>query len=95
VRVEASAEAVEFIRARGGTLWVWPRHAARPGLVTVDTATDPPPGDLRFQAVAHEAGFRLLLDPRGWGDPEYLDIELRGRRRRRVAAFWNGLAYLR
>ena len=94
MRVVASAEAIEFIRDHGGMLWVWPRHPVRPGLVTLETATDHPAGDLRFEAVHLEAGFRLFLDPRGWGDPEFLDIELRGWRRPRVAAFWNGLAYL-
>jgi hypothetical protein len=94
VRVTATADAVEFIRERGGALWVWPRHAVRPGLVTLDTSTDPPGRDLRFEPVPHDGGFRLFLDPRGWGEPEFLDIELRGWRHRRVAAFWNGLAYL-
>ncbi len=94
MRVEATDEAVEFIKGRGGRLWVWPRHPVRPGLVTLDTATEPPGGDLRFERVSHDAGFNLFLDARGWGEPEFLDIDLRGWRRRRVAAFWNGLAYV-
>ena len=95
VRVVATSEAVEFIRARGGRLWVWPRHPVRPGLVTLDAATDRPPGELAFVTVPHKSDFDLFLDARGWGEPDFLDVDLRGRRRQRVVAFWNGLAYLR
>lgn len=60
----------------------------------LDAATEQPQGELAFIAVPQENGFDLLFDPRGWGEPDFLDVELRGRRRQRVVAFWNGLAYL-
>jgi hypothetical protein len=94
VRVVASPEAVEFIRARGGRLWVWPRHPVRPGLVTLEAATERPHGELAFVATPQESSFELFFDARGWGEPDFLEIDLRGRRRQRVVAFWNGLAYL-
>jgi hypothetical protein len=62
--------------------------------VTLDAATERPPGDLAFTAVSQASGFNLFFDGRGWGEPDFLDVDLRGRRRQRVAAFWNGLAYL-
>ena len=94
MRVTATQEAVRFIQARGGRLWVWPRHWVRPGLVPLDTATEPPPGDMEFLPVADVLGFELLYDGRGWREPEFLELDLRGWRRRRVGAFWNGLAYV-
>jgi hypothetical protein len=94
MRIAATSEAIEFILARGGRLWVWPRHRVRPGLVTLDSATEHPGGDMRFVPVADARGFQLFFDGRGWGEPEFLELELRGWLRRRVGAFWNGLAYL-
>jgi hypothetical protein len=95
MRVVATPDAVEFIRTQGGHLWVWPRYRVRPGLVPLETATERPPGDMEFVLVAGPVDFRLLFDSRGWGEPDFLEVDLRGWRRRRVGAFWNGLAYVR
>jgi hypothetical protein len=62
--------------------------------VTLDAATERPHGDLGFVAYPQENGFNLFLDVRGWGEPEFLEVDLRGQRRQRLAVFWNGLAYL-
>jgi hypothetical protein len=62
--------------------------------VTLDAATERPPGDMAFAAVPHESSFELFFDERGWGEPDFIEVDLRGRRRQRLVAFWNGLAYL-
>jgi hypothetical protein len=62
--------------------------------VTLEAATERPHGELAFVATPQESSFELFFDARGWGEPDFLEIDLRGRRRQRVVAFWNGLAYL-
>jgi hypothetical protein len=93
VRVEASSEAIEFVRARGGRLWVW---AARPRVCCLGTppymhaATLEPSGLAGFsrvQAAGIEVFFRAPVDR----SPKVLEIGLRGRRRQRVEAYWDGL----
>lgn len=92
MQVEVSDEAAEFVRLRGGRLWVWaayPRHccAATPPLM--HAATQEPPGVTGFRSVP---GAGLELSFRGLGDrqPDKLEIGLRGRRRPRVEAYWDG-----
>jgi hypothetical protein len=63
MRVEVSPEAAEFVRARGGRLWVW---AARPPKCCTPAfmraATEPPPGLSGFHLV--RAGWSGGLFPR-------------------------------
>ena len=93
VVVEISSEAAEFIGQRGGRLWVW---AAYPRMCCAGTppwmhaATEPPAGISGFSSVT-VAGVQLSF--RAFGNarqPDILEIALRGRRRRRVEAYWDG-----
>jgi len=95
VRVEASAEAIAFVQARGGRLWVW---AAHPRMCCAGTpaymhaATQAPAGltgFIRLPSDELELWFRV---PAG-APPEVLEIGLRGRRRPRVEAYWDGCAF--
>jgi hypothetical protein len=94
MRVEASSEAVDYILRQGGRLWVW---AARPRLCCwgtpayMYTSTEPPRGLTGFDAVSSappdlEIWFRA---PAG-RFPDVLEIGMRGRRRPRVEAYWDG-----
>jgi hypothetical protein len=93
VRVEASREAIEFVSARGGRLWVW---AARPRVCCVGTpaymqaATLEPSGMSGFSPV-QAAGIEVLFRAPAGRSPEVLEIGLRGRRRPRIEAYWDGL----
>jgi hypothetical protein len=93
VRVEASREAIEFVRARGGRLWVW---AARPRVCCLGTpaymqaATLEPSGLSGFCPV-QAAGIEVFFRAPAGRSPEVLEIGLRGRRRPRVEAYWDGL----
>jgi hypothetical protein len=96
VRVDVSPEAGELVRGQGGRLWVW---AARPWACCWGTpaylhaATAPPPGMSGFSPVDApelEVWFRA---PAG-RLPDVLEIALRGKRRPRVEAFWDGCAYV-
>ena len=92
MRVEASAEAASFVRARGGRLWVW---AARPRVCCMGTppymhaATERPPGLSGFSLVSHDGVEIWFRAPAGRA-PDVLEIGVRGRRRPRVEAYWDG-----
>ena len=92
VRVEVSPEAADFVRARGGRLWVW---AARPRMCCQGTpaymhaATDPPQGMSGF-SLAPADGLDIWFRAPAGRLPDVLEIGLRGRRRPRVEAYWDG-----
>ena len=95
MRVTAAADAVGFIRAHGGQLFVWPveHRSARLTIALLEASVDPPPGTLDFRRV--EAwDFLLFLHPALKTLPDELLVMLRGRRRPRIAAYWDGLAYI-
>ena len=95
IRIVAPPEVREFVRARGGKLYVWtvPHFSPRGTLTLLETATIRPAkragGFARFAA----GDFSLYLDcgPRAW--PDELVLELK-RRRRVVRAYWNDCAYV-
>ena len=95
MRVTVTADAAEFIRTRGGQLFVWPaeHRSARLTLAVLEASVDPPPRALDFRRV--EAGDLLLfLHPALTTLPEELLVVLRGRRHPHLEAYWDGLAYL-
>jgi hypothetical protein len=90
--VEISSEAASFVRDRGAVLWVWAAHPRRCCLGSpawMHAATRPPPGLTGFRPVTAD-GVQIWF--RGVGDwlPDVLEIGLRGRRRPRVEAYWDG-----
>lgn len=95
MRVEVSSEAEEFVRGRGGRLWVW---AAHPRVCCWGTpaylyaATEAPPDPDGF-IPAHAAGLEVWYRIRGDRRPDVLEIELRGKRRPHVEAYWDGCIY--
>ena len=95
MRVTVTADAAEFIRTRGGQLFVWPaeHRSARLTLAVLEASVDPPPRALDFRRV--EAGDLLLfLHPALKTPPEELLVVLRGRRHPHIEAYWDGLAYI-
>ncbi len=94
MRVDVSAEANEFVRARGGRLWVW---TARPRVCCASTppymraATEPPPG-LNLDSFSPVDTAELEIWFRSPGDrrPDTLEIAMHGRRRPQVEAYWDG-----
>ena len=91
MQVKASPQAVEFVRHRGGRLWVW---AARPRMCCAGTpaymhaATEAPPGLSGFSPVPVE-GLELFFRAPAGTPPDMLGIGLRGKRRPRVEAYWD------
>jgi hypothetical protein len=106
VRVTVSSEAAEFVRGRGGRLWVWaahPRMCCSGAPAWMHAATQPPPGPAGFSRVASQpdagpAGFSQVAGDEvevwfrdvGGMRPDVLEIGLRGGRRPRVEAYWDG-----
>jgi hypothetical protein len=95
--VTASPQARALIRDRGGRLFVWATsHRCCGGALTLlDSATEPPslrPG-ARFERIDAD-GFTLFLAVGRRAGPEELVVAVRGRRRPRIDAFWNGCAYV-
>jgi hypothetical protein len=92
MRVEVSPEAAGLIRQHGGRLWVW---AARPPMCCAGTpaymhaATEQPPILSGFTLVSRQEVAIWFRAPAG-RLPDLLEIGVRGRRRPRVEAYWDG-----
>jgi hypothetical protein len=93
VQVIASADVAEVVQEQGGRLYVWPRtgRCCLHGLAWLEAGPQPKPG-WEFEPVATE-GFALYL-ARMARVPDELHLDVQGRRRRRVAAFWDNCAYV-
>lgn len=92
MRILASPEARAMIAERGGLLFVWINGRLR-GIRTLETSTEPPEDALAWRRVETK-GFLVFLPPWMKQQPRELHIEVIGRFRRRLAAFWNGCAYV-
>jgi len=95
MRVQASPDAAEFVRAHGGTLWVW---AARPriccsGTAYMRAATAAPPGRSGFTLLPADGLELWFRAPAGGLLPDVLEIGLKGRRHPRVEAYWDGCLF--
>jgi hypothetical protein len=88
-----SAEAVEFIRREGGRLYVWGGDVCCGGTRFVKTSTEEPADAPVFHRF-DEDGYQLYVKPVHGQLPDELHVDLRGRRRARAQAYWNGCAYV-
>jgi len=101
VRVDISSEAADFVRARGGRLWVWAAYArmccsGSPAWMHAATA---PPSDLPrgledFAAIsaggAAADDVQIFFRPLHGAAPDILEIAMHGRRNPKVQAYWDG-----
>jgi hypothetical protein len=94
MRIKATPEARSWIHDQGGLLFVTLSRvvSARGAMRRLLVTTDPPPDALDFQRF-ESRGFLLFLQP-GVRPPRELHVEVVGRVRRRLAAFWNGCAFV-
>jgi hypothetical protein len=93
MKIEASSRARDLIRQRGGRVFVWASGKSCCGGTRFIRASTEPPRDLRaFERISNDH-FELFLRPSG-RLPDELYLSVGGLRRRRVAAYWNGCAYL-
>jgi len=93
VKVVASPEAVEFVRERGGSLFVWVDCLRCQGTVNfLQASTESPGAEHGFRRMAG-GDFDLFVDPAGLELPDALQLELKGRRRKYLRAYWNGAVF--
>ena len=93
MKLIASPEVAEAVREQGGRLYVWPRSArcCSHGLAWLDAGPKPKRG-WHYDSVPAE-GFEIYL-ARMARVPEELHLDVTGRRRKRVSAYWDGCAYV-
>ena len=94
MRIKASPEARSWIREQGGLLFVRLSRvlSARGAMRNLLVSTEPPPDAFEYQRFETK-GFVLFLQP-GVIPPNEMHVEVVGRIKRRLAAFWNGCAYI-
>jgi hypothetical protein len=94
VRIVASAEALALARERGGRLYVWPkaRRCCHGTQTWLELDHDPPSATDFERATLGEVDvyFPTSLARR----PEELHLEVHGLRSKRVAAYWDGCAWV-
>jgi hypothetical protein len=90
----ASANVETYIRSHGGSIFIWPSHHRCCGgrLTLLDTSFQPP-RQREFEAIASR-GFTVFLDASLRERPERIDLSLRGIRRKRIEAYWDGCAFI-
>ena len=94
VKVVASQEAKEFVRGRGGVLYVRSSHHRCCGgaLTLLDSTTEQPSDAPDFLCVGTE-GIDVRFHAGTSAGPRELVIELRGRLWPRPVAYWDGCAF--
>jgi hypothetical protein len=94
MQVDVSAEAGEFVRAQGGRLWVWaahPRVCCWGTPAYMHAATEPPPGLSGFRSMpVASSDLEIWFRAPAGRFPHVLEIGMRGGRRARVEAYWDG-----
>ena len=68
-------------------------HGCCSGNVTYLLARSEPPPGRKFQHHAAE-GFELWFDPGHMDPPDELHLDVKGWRKKRVEAYWNGCAFV-
>jgi hypothetical protein len=92
MRVEIGEEAAAFVRANGGSLWVWsarPRGCCAGTPAFMHAETVPPVMQRPFRRIPVQDFALWFLPPQG-RQPEVLEIGMHGRRHPKVEAYWDG-----
>jgi len=92
MRVKASSEALALVQAQGGKLYVRAKRArcCHGSITFLETSSEP--GDRSFRRV-QATGIELYL-AEGLREPDELELDIGGLRRKHVNAYWNGCAYV-
>jgi hypothetical protein len=94
VNVVVSAEAQEFVKTRGGVLFVRPtNHRCCGGTLTLLDSTITRPSDSANYVSISSEGVDVRFQGESTCRPDELKIELRGRWRRRPIAYWDGCVF--
>ena len=94
MRIEATPEVVEYVRSKGGVLYVWAvtmEYGNHP-VFDHEASLDAPGPNGDFQRIEGD-GILLLLDCGGRDLPESVHLDLSGLVRKRLRAAWNGNSF--
>jgi hypothetical protein len=94
MQVIATPEAIGYVRAHGGAVFVWAVTMAYGyhEVFTLEASTESPGAAHPFRRIEAE-GIDLMLDTDGRDLPDELHLQMRGRWRRRIRAYWNGNSF--
>lgn len=94
MRVVASREAAEFVRERGGRLWVRTRstRCCRGRITYLEASTEPHEGS--FRRFGADEGFDVYVPERLPRLPRELHVDLGRFPKRHVNAYWDGCAWV-
>ena len=92
MRVKASPEAIQLVQDQGGKLYVWAKKTRCCGGSVTFLETSSEPGERPFRRIP-TGGIELYLDER-LSEPDELELEVGGLRRKHVHAYWDGCAYV-
>jgi hypothetical protein len=92
MHVRASPEAVQLVQDRGGKLYVWAKKTRCCGGSVIFLETSSEAGERPFRRVPAD-GIELYFDER-MREPNELELDVGGLRRKHVHAYWDGCAYV-
>jgi hypothetical protein len=94
VRIEATPDAVEYVRSRGGVLFAWTvtMEYGYQRVFVLEASLDSPGPERDFQRFEGE-GIALLLDAGGREPPSSVHLDVSGVLRKRIRAAWNGHSF--
>ena len=94
VRIEATPDAVEYVRSRGGVLFAWTvtMEYGYQRVFVLEASLDSPGPEREFQRFEGE-GIALLLDAGGRELPRSVHLDVSGVLRKRIRAAWNGHSF--
>lgn len=94
MRILATPAAADHIRARGGQVFVWAVSMAygyQP-VFSLEASTESPGSGHRFERFT-SGDVTLLLDTDGRALPDSVHLDVKGRFRPRLRAYWNGNSF--
>ena len=91
--VLSKPEVADLIREQGGRIYVWtdPHRCCSGNMTYLLTASAPRVGRA-FQRLDAE-GFELWFDSGAMAPPDELHLDVKGFRKKRIEAYWNGCAF--
>jgi hypothetical protein len=94
MRVIASDDVRSYVESHGGVLYVSAhRRQCCSGSTTVLDSTTLEPTDLTGFRSFDAPGWEVRLRTGGSSEPDELVVEMKGLRRKRPVAYWNGCAF--
>ena len=94
MRIIVSDEVRSFVDANGGVLYVSPhRRQCCSGSLTVLDATTRTPADVSAYRRVGSGDLAVRYRTGGSTEPDELVVEMKGVRRKRPVAYWNGCAF--